>query len=259
MRLRNHAYLILVLPLFMAAIAAAQTVSSAAPTTTPSDEAEAQVDRVIKAVMEVRLDEAAALDLAPKKTSNAGFYFGGQLVGLTDDAPLEERLVGQVPTFTDGPRVDSDVRVEEYRLGYRYPIRLGPQTAARFPVSLHSLVGVTALDLKYQMEDAEGLSIEQGLLKAAPLTGFEMEWPLSREFSVAGEMSSTVPLSSMPWIFNAQILGRYQLAGQRNGAGVRAFGGVGYERIMLRDQGEVISDINSDSGAMLMIGIEARF
>ncbi|HEV8292604.1 MAG TPA: hypothetical protein VGP94_11805, partial [Tepidisphaeraceae bacterium] len=88
--------------------------------------------------------------------------------------------------------------------------------------------------------------------------GIELEWPVARDFSLAGEMSSTVPLSSMPWIFSGRVLGRYHLSGRGDG-GLRAFGGVGYERIWFQDRGDIVSDINSDSGAMLLIGIEARF
>jgi hypothetical protein len=102
------------------------------------------------------------------------------------------------------------------------------------------------------------MMVEEGLFKGAPLMGFETEWRATPVFSVAGEMNSTLPLQNMPWIFSAQVLGRYQLAGKRDG-GVRAFGGVGYQRISLQDQGDVVTDFHSDSGPMLLIGIEARF
>src|SRR5206468_10777058 len=117
------------------------------------------------------------------------------------------------------------------------------------------VLGIAVLDASYQREEAEGMMVEQGFLKGAPLMGMEMEWPLSRRFSVAAEMSATLPLQSMPWMFSAQLLGRYQLAGKRDG-GVRGFAGLGYERISVQD---LSNDIRSDSGAMLIIGIEARF
>ena len=102
------------------------------------------------------------------------------------------------------------------------------------------------------------MMVDQGLLKGAPLMGLDIEWPISRRFSVAGETSATVPIQNMPWIFSAQLLGRYRLAGRGDG-GVRAFGGLGYQRISFQEQADVVSDFRSDSGAMLIIGIEARF
>jgi hypothetical protein len=253
----SRTFLMLVMPLLMAAVAAARTEDAAA--IMPSDEADAPVERVIKAAQEIHLDQAPVLDLAPKPhTSESGWYLGGHLVNLTGDAPPEEMLLNAVPTFADGPRIESDVRVEAYRLGYRFPISTGLERDAQLPVSMHSVVGVAVVDARYELEGPEHVQMEQGFFKGAPLMGLEMDWPLTRNFSLAGETSSTLPLSSMPWIFSGRVLGRYHLAGPRNG-GVRAFGGVGYERIWVEDRSNVISDINSDSGPMLIFGVEARF
>jgi hypothetical protein len=192
----------------------------------------------------------------PKSNDNSGFYFGGQLANLGADARPEELLVNHVPTFADGPQVSSDVRLEAYRLGYRMPIASGREAGAILPVSVQSLFGVAVVDASYQREGAERLMVEQGLLRGAPLVGLEFEWPISWRTSIASEVTATVPLETMPWIFSAQILGRYQLAGKREG-GVRAFAGLGYERISVQD--EAVNSFRSDSGPMLIFGIEARF
>jgi hypothetical protein len=232
----------------MAGVAAAQVPEEQTP-----------VDRVIKAAMEVRLDEVTPLDLQPRpKNSDSGFYFGGQLANLTGDARPDQLLANQVPTFAESSTVSSDVRIEAYRLGYRFPIASGQEANALFPVSIHSIVGVALVDAAFQREAQDGMLVEEGLFKGAPLMGFETEWRATPVFSIAGEMNSTLPLQNMPWIFSAQLLGRYQLAGKRDG-GVRAFAGVGYQRISLQEQGDIISDIRTDSGPMLLIGIEARF
>src|SRR5882672_9049094 len=108
-------------PLSMATFASAQMEATGLA---QSDEAEAHVERVIKAAQEIHLDEKPNLDLQPKSHSpDGGWYLGGQLVNLTGgDGRPEEVLLNQVPTFTDGPRIESDMRVESYRLGYRIPI-----------------------------------------------------------------------------------------------------------------------------------------
>jgi len=249
MRLWKYWMAVIGLPWGMAAVAAAQV--GQATDETP-------VDRVIKAAEEIRLDEERPLELQPRPKSNdSGIYLGGQLANLSGDARPEERLVNQVRTFADGPQVSSDVRIEAYRFGYRLPIASGQGVDAVLPVSVHSVLGIAVVDATYQKE-AEGIMVEQGLLKGAPLMGLETEWPVSRRFSFAGDTSATVPLQSMPWIFSAQLLGRYQLAGQRDG-GVRAFGGLGYQRISFQEQLDVVSDFRFDSGPLLILGIEARF
>jgi hypothetical protein len=126
------------------------------------------------------------------------------------------------------------------------------------PVSMHSVLGVAVVDARYELEGPERVQVEQGFFKGAPLMGLETDWPLTRAFSLGSEVSSTVPVSSMPWLFSGRVLGRYHLAGHRDG-GLRAFSGVGYERIWFQDRSDVINDINSDSGPMLIFGIEARF
>jgi len=244
----------LLVPLLMATAAVAR-MEPAVPA--QSDEADAQVERVIKAALDMRIDEAPVLDLRPKATSpNGGLYLGGQLSNLTGDASPEESLAGQLRTIVDSPRVELSTRVDSYRLGYRYPIASGQEADALLPVSIHSLMGVAVLDAR--LEAADRFPMEQGFLKGAPLMGFETEWRATRVFSVAGEMTSTVPLSSMPWVFSEQVLGRYQLSGRRD-RGLRAFTGVGYERILMQDSNQGVGDINSDSGPMLILGIEARF
>jgi len=221
-----------------------------------ADEPQTPVDRIIKAAQNLRLDELTSIDLQPRPSSGVNeLYLGGQLVNLSGDARLEDRLIGRARTFTDGPRVESDLAVDQFRLGYRYQLQSGEERGG-LPVAIRSVVGLAVLDLKYQMGLAEVADSEQGYLKGAPLMGFEMEWRATRVFSIASEISSTLPLSNMPWIFTTQVLGRVQLAKKRD-AGVRAFMGIGYERISL--QGDLITDINSDSGPRLLLGLEARF
>src|SRR5215212_9703833 len=102
----KHSVLVLSLPLLMVSLAGAQV----AP-----DEADERVERVIKAAQEIHLDAAPALDLAPRKpASEGGWYLGGQLVNITGDGTPEEMLLTNLPTFTEGPRIESDVRVESY-------------------------------------------------------------------------------------------------------------------------------------------------
>src|ERR1044072_1397900 len=119
MRMLKRSVLVVLSPLLMAALAAAHWE----PAVVQSDEAEAQVQRVIKAAMDMRLDPAPALDLEPKNhTADHSWYLGGHLVNITGDGSAEEMLLNSVPTFAEGPRIESDVRVESYRLGYRIRI-----------------------------------------------------------------------------------------------------------------------------------------
>src|SRR3954466_11697974 len=162
MLMLRHRLLMALAPLLIAAVAAAQ-----------SDEPQTPVERVIKAAQNMRLDEMVAIDLQPRPSSGVNeLYLGGQLVNLTGDARLEERLIGQFHTFADGPQVASDVSVDQFRLGYRYQIQSGEERGV-LPVAIRSVVGLALLDLSYKIEDAAGTQLDQGSMRGAPLMGME--------------------------------------------------------------------------------------
>src|SRR4051812_2329839 len=152
MRMLKHSRLILSLPLLMASLASARWADlPAAPPATQSDQAEAQVERVIKAAQDIHLSDPPALDLQPKKGSlDSGWYLRGHLANLTGEASPEETLLNSVPTFADGPRIESDVRVQSYRLGYRIPIASGNERDALLPASIHSVLGLAFVDARYE-------------------------------------------------------------------------------------------------------------
>src|SRR4051812_20548496 len=60
-----------------------------------------------------------------------------------------------------------------------------------------------------------------------------------------GELTSTLPFPSMPWILTADVEGKFTLLDQR-GAKVKAFLGAGYEKISFHDHQTVRNDINAD-------------
>src|SRR5258705_12301770 len=81
----------------------------ARPAAAQSEDPQSPVDRVIKVAQNMRLDELNTIDLQPRPSSGTPeIYLGGQLVNLTGDAPLEQRLIGEAKTFADGPRIESD-------------------------------------------------------------------------------------------------------------------------------------------------------
>src|SRR5436190_2225767 len=113
-----------------------------------TEEPQSVVDRVIKAAQDIHFQVPRELELQPKAASTpSDLYLAGHLVNLTGDASLEERLVGSAQTFADGPRVESDVRAEISRLGYRWQLQSAEDPNAWLPVAIHSVVGIAVVDL----------------------------------------------------------------------------------------------------------------
>ena len=87
--------------------------------------------------------------------------------------------------------------------------------------------------------------------------GVEMEWHATNQISLAGEFTSTVPFSSIPWIVTVQLEGKYKFF-DKNGARLSGFVGAGYEKIQFHDHQDVSNEINADFGPLLMVGLELR-
>src|SRR4051812_31042736 len=140
-----------------------------------------------------------------------GLYFGGQWVRLSGERRLEQSLVSQGNTFALGSRVQSDVQLDWYRLGYRYRIQRGDEAGLELPrTEIYSRLGAAILDFHYQLDGPGPGDVDRAYIKAAPQMGVEMEWHATNQVSLAGELTSTLPFPSMPWIVTAQVEGKFR-------------------------------------------------
>ena len=188
-----------------------------------------------------------------------GMYFGGQWIGLSGERNLEQSLVSQGNTFLLGSRVKSDVQLDWYRIGYRYRIQRGDEAGLELPnTEIYSRLGAAILDFHYQLDGPGAGDVDRAYIKAAPQMGVEMEWHATKKFSLAGELTSTLPFSSMPWIVTAQLEGKYKFI-EKGSLGISGLLGAGYEKISFHDHQDLSNDINADFGPMLMLGLEMRF
>ena len=188
-----------------------------------------------------------------------GLYLGAQWIRLSGDARLEEKLISQGETFGAGTRVNSDVRLDWYRVGYRYRIQRGDEAGAELPnTEIYSRLGAAILDFHYRLDGAGSALADRSYIKVAPQMGVEMEWHATKNFSLAGEFTSTLPFPSMPWIVTVELEGKYKFF-EKNGIGLSGFLGAGYEKINFHDHQDVSNEINADFGPMLRVGVELRF
>jgi len=188
-----------------------------------------------------------------------GLYLGGQWVRLSGERNLEQSLVSQGQTFLQGSHVKSDVDLDWYRVGYRYRIQRGDEAGLELPnIEIYSRLGAAILDFHYKLDGAGATRADRAYIKAAPQMGVEMEWHATRNFSLAGELTSTLPFPSMPWIATAELEAKYRFV--NNGKmSLGGFVGAAYEKISFHDHQDLSNDINADFGPMLLVGVELRF
>jgi hypothetical protein len=185
-------------------------------------------------------------------------YLGGQWFGMSEQATLDDELVSQANTFPTGSRVDADVQLDWYRLGYRHRIEVGdgPGDEPRFVI--RPAAGFALLDFDFQLDGPGGAEVSRSYSKGAPQVGAAVEWRLTDRVSVTGELSSTVPLSNTPLIQTAELSGKFRLF-DRGRADASLLAGIAYERIHYDDDQEVSNDIDVEAGPLLRLGLDLRF
>jgi len=186
-------------------------------------------------------------------------YLGSQWVRMQKRrVTLDEDLTSQGNFFPAGTIVEADVKMDWYRLGWRYLIQRGDEPGAFLPVDIHSRLGAALLDFRYKLDSGGPAEVDRGYKKVAPQLGIDMEWHATKKFSIAGELTSTVPFSSMPLIITADVVAKYDFI-EKGGCTLSGFIGAGYEKISFHDSQQVNNDINADFGPMIKVGLELKF
>ncbi|HEV8606688.1 MAG TPA: hypothetical protein VGQ99_15035 [Tepidisphaeraceae bacterium] len=204
---------------------------------------------------EVGSDTAGILDreIGPG-LNNQGFYLDSESMS---SSPATSGTRDWALNFPAGSDVRSDMKLDWYRLGYRFQLQKA-QPDADLPFGVHSRVGVAVLDFQRRLESPSSGDADRSYITAAPQMGLEMEWRATNKLSIAGEVTSTVPLSSMPWILTTDVKASYTLL-QKHGAGLNGYIGGGYEGFSFEERQDVRNEINADFGPMLKLGLELKF
>jgi len=200
-------------------------------------------------------DQVIAVKAAQMFDSRTGALVSNPVVLIKGDRITD---VGANLAIPAGTRVSSDHKVDWYRVGYRYRIQRGDEPGAELPLEIHSRVGAAIFDFHYRLDGSNGAEADRGYVKVAPQMGLELGWHATNKLSIEGEVTSTLPFSSMPWILTTQVVGKYTLweSGRLH---LDGFLGAGYQKISFKDNQDVSNDINLDFGPMLMLGLEIRF
>lgn len=187
---------------------------------------------------------------------NHSLYGGARIVRLSGEDVLDKELISRGTTFPAGSRVELNARLDWYRVGYRYRFSYANDKGPTF--SLNPGAGVTLFNFDYKLNGPGALSADRGFLKGAPEIMLESEWSPGGPFSLSGGASSSLPFSTLPFIFSLHLTGRYQLWGRPDRGGM-AFVGIGYDRIDFKDNQRVPNHIEVDMGPVLLVGLGMRF
>jgi hypothetical protein len=223
---------------------------------TPRDGEPAMTSRHRPRLDELGIDQTRTGDIWLNLSYDLhGLYFGVRLTDLSERDTLDSPLLSQGQTFPAGARVDSDVRLDWYRLGYRYHI---PIDWDGRPVEIYPSIGVTLFDSRYRLSNAGPEDVGCSYVKAGIQAGLAGVVPLTHRLSLSAQALVPIPFSASADIFSSQLEARYILFADGT-VGLTGLVGIGYDTIRYRDNQTVSNDIKVDMGPLLILGLEATF
>jgi hypothetical protein len=208
---------------------------------------------------ELGIEHASAFDLSG--TLGWGqheIYLGGQWLRMSGSATLGADLTTQERQFLAGSEVDAHLQFDWYRVGYRHRFGLadGPGDGPRFILSPSA--GAAMMSFDYELSSPGLRSAHRSYSKVAPQLGMEIEWRATERLSVVGAVSSTVPISNMPLIVTAEVVGRYRVV-DREAFTLTGTAGLGFESVSYKDNQDVPNHVEVDLGPMLILGLQLQF
>ena len=221
-----------------------QTPSGGEPGTTSSGR---------PSLAELGIDDADVGDFqADLVYGRHGVYLGGRIMRLSGTSTLDSVLISQGVMLPAGSVVDSDVRFDWYRLGYRY-VPSGERA-----IYLSPSIGATLLDFRYELTSPGLEKVDRVYSKAGAQVGFDMTWPWSDGLSLCGQVLLPVPISHWPQILSTQLALKYRFF-KRDHLSVSGLLGIDHDWIYYKDSQSTPNDIRANIGPMGLVGLEVKF
>lgn len=204
---------------------------------------------------ELGLDRVSVFDASLQVTQESHVLAGGlQLTRLDSTSTLTTDLTSQNSFFPAGDRVQADVKLDWYRLGYLY--RLGPN--GRLAKNHHLALGadLVAFDFHYRL-DGTG-HVDRSYMKMGTRVGGRWDWQISEPWCVAAQAFLPVPLSNTPSILSLSLGAHYRFY-RSSRAAVHGTVGLAYTLIDYEDDQEIPNHIRAEMGPLIWLGLGAAF
>lgn len=190
---------------------------------------------------------------------NQEVFVGAQFIRLSGDGRPGKALVSQGMFFPAKKFVSSDVRMDWYRIGYRYSFVLD-QTEAGVPIlTLAPLANVVIWDFDYELTGSTR-HVSRSYVKPGVQVGFELTWrPEGSNFWIDAGAATFPQVRSLAIISTEHLTAHYRFL-RRPRYELAASLGVAGEQQEFRDSQKPNSNHQSAVfGPMLQVGLEAKF
>jgi hypothetical protein len=187
------------------------------------------------------------------------FFFGGQYIHLSGSSRLERPLVTHGVSFPKDINVSSDLQLDWYRVGYRYPVVLSQTAEGRPDLLITPWIEAIFWDFSYDINGGSNGSASRSFTKPGIQVGGEFVWrPGGGPFSLEAQLGSFPQLSSVVQISVERAIARYHFY-QWKQFDISAHLGVEWEQQNFKDNQRTSNHISADFGPMLITGLQVNF
>ena len=187
-------------------------------------------------------------------------YAGYRFMRFSGSSTIDQPLTSQGHDFAAGTPVHSDVTLDWARLGYAHRFVLDFPGKSLPDLTLYPGAGAALWFFDYRLDQPGPEDVHRSYVLPSAQLGLSADWPLTRRFTLSGELLASLPIASTPRIYSGQITGRYHLFNVGPSQWDAELG-VGYDRIDYDDSARqtVPNRISIDAGPMLVAGLRVRF
>jgi hypothetical protein len=204
---------------------------------------------------ELGIDMMTMVNLSLSGGMDSHYVYGAaHLVDLKGESTLDKNLIFHGRQYPAGTRVNSEVNLSWYDIGYQYNIHLGREL---MNLRMAPTVAFTPWDFSAELESNGGKN-SRSYIKGTPRVGLEFEWFPVRRFYVSGKAIGSLPFNNMPHIYTVGLTGKYNLMNM-NRLKVLLFMGVEYNQIDFKDSQTEPNRVKVKMGPLGLVGAETKF
>ena len=203
---------------------------------------------------ELGIDAATVFNISLSASLDSHLLYGAaHLLDLNGENTLQENLVFHGKQYPAGTRVEADVTLNWYEIGYQYNIHFAKQGN----LSIAPTVAVALWDFSAQLQ-SDGIKDDRSYMKATPRVGLEFKWAPLKKFLVTGKAVGSLPIQHLPGIYTLGLTGKYMLVNKDRFRILLGLG-IGYDWMRFEDSQQVPNRISANIGPLGVLGVEIEY
>jgi hypothetical protein len=199
-------------------------------------------------------------EIAAKWTPYGEIFAGAQIIQLSGTG-----FVGNPGLVTDGvdfpasSRVSSNVGLNWYRLGYRYPFVIDIADNGRSDLTFTPWISAVAMDFHYHLTAPLARVATRQIFAPGVQIGATFAWrPNGGPLSLEAQLGGWPTTPNLPTYSVENLYLRYEFYKWRR-FDFTGLLGVAFEQQLYRDDGKLATTVSANFGPMIMAGVQVGF